>query len=269
MQASNVTRRFVDLEHGQLHLRIAGLDVSPKPALICLHMVPKSGRGFADLMPYLAANRTVIAPDYPGYGESDAYPNSLAPTINDYADTVGELISHFQLSNVDLLGYHTGSMVAVQLAHQFPKTVRRVINISAPIFTKDEVASFKNYYSPVALDEAGTRFKIMWSRILQYRGPGMTLEMAARSLAENLRGGERYEDGHDAAFNFTDRYAELLAANEQPLLVINPGDDLTEHTRRAAHHLNTEQIVERPEWGHGLLEVCPSDIAAVVSDFLD
>lgn len=266
--ASAVKRNFIDLEHGQLHLRVAG-QVSNKPSIVCLHMMPKSGRSFAQLMPHLAIDRLVIAPDYPGYGESAPLLDEDNPSISDYAYAVAKVLDHYALSKVDLIGYHTGSMVALQLAHQHPEVIRRVINISAPIFTNQEVSSFKKYYSPVELDEAGTRFSSMWARIMKYRGSGMTLEMAAQSFAENLRAGERYEDGHYAAFNFSERYVELIQTLQQSLLVMNLGDDLEQHTKRVTDYIQHGQLVEYPQWGHGFLDANSQDVASVITDFLD
>ncbi|MCS1416186.1 MAG: hypothetical protein M2R46_03934 [Verrucomicrobia subdivision 3 bacterium] len=42
MSKTNVTRQFIDVTTGQLHLRVAGQS-SAKPTVICLHMMPKSG----------------------------------------------------------------------------------------------------------------------------------------------------------------------------------------------------------------------------------
>lgn len=268
MSQAQVARRFIDSSFGQIHLREAG-EAGLKPVVMCLHMIPKSSRSFARLMPELAAQRYVVAPDYPGYGESDLFRNMEAPTIKDYADAIAQVIEHLQISTLDLIGYHTGSMIAVLLAHQYPKLVRRVINISAPIFTKQEVDDFHQYFAPIPLDEAGTRFRTMWQRIIKYRGPQMTFEMAAASMAENLRGGERYEDGHAAAFNFTERYAELLEQIEQPLWVMNFGDDLFEHSKRAKRHFNNGALTNFPEWGHGSLDVWPEQVASEMLNFLD
>ena len=268
MALAEVKRQFIDTRHGQLHLRVAG-HATLKPALLCLHMMPKSSRGFAKLMPALAEHRLVIAPDYPGYGESDPFREIPAPEIPDYAEAISDVIAHFQLSYCDIVGYHTGAMVAVYLADKYPRLVRRLINISAPLFTPAEVAEFKQYFAPVPLDEAGTRFKTMWQRVLKYRGPGMTLEMAAASMAENLRGGERYEDGHYAAFNFSSRYAELIEQIEQPLLVMNLNDDLHQHSKRVVKYLNNGKLQEYPEWGHGCLELWPDEVAAEMLKFLD
>lgn len=268
----SVKRRFIDADHGQLHLRVAGhssLNERSKPAIICLHMVPKSGRSFANLLPELASERVAIAPDYPGYGESDPFSTIAEPSIDDYATSIHQLIGAYELNKIDLVGYHTGSMVAVAIAHRYPGLVRKVVNISAPIFTDAELAEFHQHYAPVPLDEAGTRFSTMWQRIMYHRGPGMTLEMAANSLAENLRAGERYEDGHRAAFNFSKRYVTLLEVIKQPVWVMNLADDLSEHTRRASDHLNNGFVTEFPAWGHGCLDRWPAEIAQEILGFLD
>jgi len=263
-----VKRHFINAKHGQLHLRVAG-EATSQPAILCLHMMPKSGRVFTKVMRELAKNRLVIAPDYPGYGESDPYRDILQPRVEDYVATVKEVVTQFDLDVIDLVGYHTGSMVSVALAHQEPELVRKVVNLSAPLFNTSEVEQFLKYYSAVPLDENGTRFKTMWDRVIQYRGPGMTLEMAAESFAENLRGGERYEDGHYAAFKFTERYAQMISEIEQPLWILNLNDDLYEHSKRAEPLFNNGRLTDFIDWGHGFLVIWPREVAEQILRFFD
>ncbi|MCS1408770.1 MAG: Haloacetate dehalogenase H-1 [Verrucomicrobia subdivision 3 bacterium] len=192
-------------------------------------------------MPELARDRLVIAPDYPGYGESDHWPEEVQPAITDYADSMEEVIRHFGLEQLHLVGHHTGAMVAVELAQRHPQLVGKVINISAPILNEQEVQYLHDYFATIPLDQEGTRFQTMWQRVLKFRGPGMTLEMAAASLADNLRGGERYEDGHRAAFNHSHTYAETLARIDQPVLVMNVCDDLFEPSKAGGQLLEERQ----------------------------
>ena len=97
----------------------------------------------------------------------------------------------------------------------------------------------------------------------------MTLEMAAASMAESLRGGERYEEGHEAAFNHCQAYAETLGRIEQPLLVMNIGDDLYEHSKRADRLLRNGRRIDFPDWGSGFLEIWPREAAAAMLEFFD
>lgn len=266
MSANLVRRQFVDAEYGQVHLRVAG-QASDKPALICLHMVPKSGRSFQKLMPYLATDRLVLAPDYPGYGESDHPPVSPHIKVEDYARSVWQVADAMGVQQVDFVGYHTGAMVAVEAASVRSQQVNKIVQLSAPVFTEQEVADFHRYYAPVPLDEQGKRFIQMWERILHYRGPGMTLEMCATSLAENLRGGEAYESGHRAAFNYARQYQQKLRQLQQEILVLNLNDDLHEHSKRVDTMLNHGQRIDCMDWGAGFLDIWPQQVANRMHEF--
>ncbi len=247
-------RQFIEGQYGQVHIRVATPAVITHCPLICLHMSPKSGRIYQQFMRAAANDRIIIAPDYPGFGESDPPPAQPEVTIEDYAQSMWEVVDALNLRKIDLLGYHTGSLVAAEAAQQRGKQVGRIVMISAPVFTAAELEQFKSLYHSVPLDEAGTRFKHMWSEMMNHRGPGMTLKMAARSFAENLRAGERYEWGHRAAFAYAPKFAGVVKQLAHTIKVINPADDLAEQTPRILSYLNNGTVLEQSQWGHGFLD---------------
>src|SRR5476651_1051063 len=53
-------------------------EAGPKdaPTIVLLHGFPSSSRMYDTLMPLLASRYHMIAPDYPGFGQSDALPPS-------------------------------------------------------------------------------------------------------------------------------------------------------------------------------------------------
>ena len=261
-------KAYIDSEYGQLHFRSVG-EKSNKPTIVCLHMVPKSSQSFAKTISHLAKERLVVAPDYPGYGESDPPPADPHIEIEDYARVILQLLEDLNTGPTHLVGYHTGSMVAAEIAFQRPDLIKKLVNISAPIFTPEEKLKLNEYFAPIPLDSEGKRFKVMWSRIMQYRGPGMTFEMAARSMAENMRGGENYEWGHRAAFKNTETYASRIAELDQPLLIMNLKDDLYVHSMRADTLISNGYRKDYPDWGHGFLDVFPEQAAREILDFLD
>jgi len=268
--AARVIRSFTDGAHGQLHCRGVYPSDATGPPIVCLHMAPKSGRGFQQILPYLARGRAAIAPDYPGHGESALPPAEPHVSIADFADAVWRVVDdRVHRRPVHLVGYHTGSMVAIEAARQRPADVLGIVNIAAPVFSERELDALTDYFRPVPIDEAGTRFRIMWERIMKHRGPGMTLEMAADSMAENLRAGDAYEWGHEAAFAYARDYLENLSQTSQPVLVMNPKDDTFEATQRIDEYLKNGRRVDFPHWGHGFLNVWPADAARVMLDFFE
>lgn len=270
MSDSRTLRKsYTDGKFGQLHCRGVYPTDASKPPVVCLHMSPKSGRAFHDLLPCLAEDRAAIAPDYPGHGESDLPPADPHVTLEDFTETTWQVIDD-RLGDgpVHLVGHHTGSMVAIEAARQRPDRVLGIVTIAAPVFTTEELATMVDYFKPIPIDEEGTRFRVMWERILYHRGPGMTLQMAADSMAENLRAGDAYEWGHEAAFAYAPKFVENLANTPQPILVMNPKDDTFEHTQRIDPHLKNGRRVDYPDWGHGFLNAYPEAVAREMLDFI-
>lgn len=264
-----VRRLFIDGPFGQVHCRVAEPAMATRQPIVCLHMSPKSGRSYADVMPYLAAERAVIAPDNPGHGESDLPPADPPVSIEDYARSTWAAIDALVALPVHLVGYHTGSMVAVEAAAQRPADVSSIVNISAPVFTREEQQELMETYAPVPIDEAGTRFRTGWQRVVAHRGPGVTLQMLADSFAENLRAGDAYEWGHRAAFAYASTYNERLGSITHPLLILNPADDCHEQTKRADALLPEAHRIDFPDWGHGFLNAYPDAAAEVILDFVN
>ncbi|MEL7535748.1 MAG: alpha/beta fold hydrolase [Pseudomonadota bacterium] len=266
--ARPVKRQFVDGRFGQIHVRTAVPAEPSERPLLCLHMSPKSGRQFMHFMAAMASDRVVVAPDYPGYGESAPPPAEPHVTIEDYAQSVIEVIDALDLGPVDLLGFHTGAEVAAALADRAPARVRRIVMVSAPVLTNEELTAFNALYAPIELDLDGTRFRKQWESVVKHRGPGMTLTMMAESFAEGLRGGEGYEWGHRAAFAYAPRYPDVVASLSQRVVVLNPHDDLAHITPRIEPYLNNGELVDKPDWGHGFFDAHTDDAVATIRQAL-
>lgn len=67
--------------------------------------------------------------DYPGFGGSDRIESV---SVGDYANALEYIVkAHGPAS---LLGFHTGTLVAQELALRFPEALRHVIMIDVPYF---------------------------------------------------------------------------------------------------------------------------------------
>ena len=262
-------RQFVDTEYGQIHVRVSTPNTVSARPLLCLHMSPKSGRFFVGFMEAASTDRVVIAPDYPGYGESDLPPEDPPIRVQDYARTMWEVLDALGIEKVDIFGHHTGSKVAAEMASRRPDNVGAIVMVSALVLTPQEQQKFLDTYQPVPLDIEGTRFKKMWDAIVFHRGPGMTLENMAMSMAESMRGGEAYEWGHAAAFAYNAYFPDIVKTLPHKITVINPKDDLWEITPRVMGLLQNGTLINKPEWGHGFMDAFTDDTVDVVKNALD
>ena len=81
---------MVSYRHAEVHnLKIFYREAGKKdsPTIVLLHGFPTSSFMFRNLIPLLAKTNHVIAPDYPGFGFSDA------PSVDDFEYTFDHLAS--------------------------------------------------------------------------------------------------------------------------------------------------------------------------------
>ncbi|MEO1102159.1 MAG: alpha/beta hydrolase [Pseudomonadota bacterium] len=156
-----IRRRFADLPHGQLHMRIAGSRGEAVP-LVMLHPSPGSSRQLCALIERLGAGRLVVAPDCPGNGDSDPLPHDV-PEIDDFADAILEGLAQILPDGpFDLYGTHTGARLATSIALRHPAQVRRIVLDGFGVYSADRRAEILATYAPeVAPDQIGQH--LMWS----------------------------------------------------------------------------------------------------------
>jgi len=128
----------IDLESPVIHYRTANIDkvdifyreAGPAngPVVLLLHGFPSSSRMFRNLIPALADKYHVIAPDYPGFGQSGSPDHTqFEYTFAHYTDLVDELIGKLGAKRYALYGFDYGGPVAYRLALKHPDRVSGII----------------------------------------------------------------------------------------------------------------------------------------------
>jgi pimeloyl-ACP methyl ester carboxylesterase len=98
------------------------------PAILLLHGFPSSSRMFDTLMPLLADRYHLIAPDYPGFGNSEApSPEKFAYTFDAIADVVDKFTQAIHLDRYALYVQDYGGPVGYKLAVAHPERVTGLI----------------------------------------------------------------------------------------------------------------------------------------------
>ena len=261
-----IRRGYVDCRFGQLHVTTARpMSVSNKPAVLCFHHSPHSAEVYRDFLPAMASDRIVHAPDTPGFGQSD-YPPS-PPEISDYAAAMVEFVDRLDPGPIDIVGYHTGSLIAIDVALARPNRVRKLFLVCIPVITDSERRRFEAEPWPPPIREDGSHVMTEWQRSVTWRHPKMTTEQVAESFARKLRGGDRAAGGGRAAFRYPT--ADRLPRVTQEILCINTRDDMYEITPRAAPLIRNGAMIEVEDWGFGIFYVYSRDVAARAREFFD
>lgn len=230
-------RGYFECRFGQLHVHNAmppGGGFEEGTALVCLHDFSGSGRVFTRFLTLAGQDRSVYAPDLPGFGESDA--PAPRPSIVDYAAALGDFLDSMRLRQVSLLGLRMGTLPAIELALTRAAHVQRLILVSVPLLTEAE------------------------------RSAGARAAPATTPAAEGFHPPEwqRWAVEAATAYPLRDRLARL----SQRLLVMRPRDDLWEPTGRVRDALPAAKLVEFEQPAVELFVSEPQRAAEAVREFL-
>ncbi|MCY4477443.1 MAG: alpha/beta hydrolase [Gammaproteobacteria bacterium] len=261
-------RAYAATRRGQIHLRY--LQARRKPAdvpLVCLHPFPYSGAFFETIAPLLSGRRMVCAPDCPGFGGSDAPEKMLS--MEELAETVLEALGAAELPSgpVDLLGFHSGCLLAVEMARLGPDRVRKLAIIDVPYFTPEEQSGrYPKSTAPVRYDGDLTSLADAWEFSVARRLDGMPFNRAFGNFVELLRAGERANWGYHATLTYDCATRFRLLRHET--LVVASQYMLKKHTRRAAADIPGTRFVERKDVTRAVMEEGAGAIAEEVLAFL-
>lgn len=107
------------------------------PTILLLHGYPSSSRQWDPLLPLLADRYHLIAPDYPGFGQSDAPPpDRYAYTFENLARTMQGLVARLGIARYTLFLQDYGGPVGFRMALADPERVAALIVQNANAYTE-------------------------------------------------------------------------------------------------------------------------------------
>jgi pimeloyl-ACP methyl ester carboxylesterase len=99
-----------------------------KPSVLLLHGFPTSSHMFRNLIPALADDYYVVAPDYPGYGQSDMPDRkSFTYSFDRYGELVDHLLEKLGIKRYAMYVMDYGAPVGWRLALKHPDRVTALI----------------------------------------------------------------------------------------------------------------------------------------------
>lgn len=139
--APAVAHRTVKVEGLDIFYREAG--PTDAPVVLLLHGFPASSHMFRNLIPQLATRYHVIAPDYPGFGQSSA------PGVGEFdynferlTDIIEGLTRELKLGSYSLYVQDYGAPVGFRLAVRHPEKVRAIVTQNGNAYAEGLVPAF-------------------------------------------------------------------------------------------------------------------------------
>jgi pimeloyl-ACP methyl ester carboxylesterase len=123
----NITYKTIKV-HG-LHIAYREAGNINKPTIVLLHGYPSSSHQYRKVLNQLSDEYHLIAPDYPGFGNSD-FPSSdeYEYTFDNIATTIDAFLEKKEITTYALMMQDYGSPIGFRIATKHPERVTAIIN---------------------------------------------------------------------------------------------------------------------------------------------
>ncbi len=252
---------FLELDGGRVHLLRGG---TGEPVLF-LHAAGGAGTWLPFHGLLASAGFEVIAPDHPGFGKSDEFPE--AETVDDLVFHYLDVLDALELDRPHVVGGSFGGWIAAELAVSAPHRIGSLTLLSAAGRRLPEHPATDLFLLPPA----------RLSEVL-FHNPPPPAPAPPPGAAPDL-------DAIIAAYREATALARFswvpflndpklerrLRRITAPALVVAPSDDRVipvEHAKRYAERIAGAEYAEVPDCGHAMYFEKPEQFASAVTSFL-
>jgi pimeloyl-ACP methyl ester carboxylesterase len=149
-----------DVKANGVRLRVT--EQGSGPSLLLLHGLFMDHSTWDAVVDALASRYRVVAPDLPGFGQSEKPPESRFPYgINTFSDAVLDLYAGLELGRAALVGHALGGAVAITLAARHPELISRLVLVDALCYPARPDLAHRVALAPLI---GGFAFKQLWGK---------------------------------------------------------------------------------------------------------
>jgi pimeloyl-ACP methyl ester carboxylesterase len=271
-------------------VRVSYREAGPRnaPTLLLLHGFPSSSFMFRDLIPRLADRWHVIAPDYPGFGDSDfPPPGEYEYSFAQLARTLDQFTAALGLSRYALYIQDYGAPIGLRLALAHPERVSALIVQNGNAYeeglsgawdplkafwrdpSKENRERLRGWLTPEGIRQqyvAGVPETLH----TRFTPDAWTLDWARLSRPGNLDVQIGLFGDYRGNVSLYPRFQEFLRTRRPPTLIVWGRHDpfFTEAGARAYLRDIPDAELHLLDTGHFALETHAAEIAALMGDFL-
>jgi pimeloyl-ACP methyl ester carboxylesterase len=240
---------------------------SGSPAVVFLHYWGGSSRTWKGVAGALKGNRQVVAPDLRGWGQSD--PTAEHYALRDYAADIEGLVASLGLREYVLVGHSLGGKIAQLIASRRPQGLAGLVLVAPspaePLDLPEEaLKAMEGAYTSQASVEGTIDFMLTHKPL--------TAAQRAQVIEDSLRGAPQAKAAWPRGTR-CENIAEAVKSINVPTLVIageydkvDSVDILRTHLLPYIAHARLHVV---PETGHLSPLESPTEIAALIDDFVD
>jgi haloalkane dehalogenase len=197
--------RYVETPDG---LRVHYVEAGEGAPVLCLHGEPTWSFLYRHVIPPLAEQHRVVAPDFPGFGRSDKLTDRDAYSFELFVDALGAVVTTLDLTDITLVVQDWGGLVGLTYASRHPERFARLVVL--------------NTFLPVGEEDEKSEAFRLWRRFVE-RTPDLPVStVVERGLHDENGLSDAAAAGYDAPFPTE---ASKAGAVAWPLMVPMTPDD--------------------------------------------
>jgi pimeloyl-ACP methyl ester carboxylesterase len=160
-RGDRLRRDMLETAAGRLHLWRC--DAGTGKPLLLLHSGTGSSASLLPLARIAVGHRPVYALDLPGHGESRPAAAEEPASVEWAARVVEAALDELGHDQVEVIGQHYGALVGLELAHQRPQRVQRLVAVGLPwLMAEESVAAASDAAPSIAPLPDGTHLLRAW-----------------------------------------------------------------------------------------------------------
>jgi haloalkane dehalogenase len=242
-----ITRHYLTLKGPKSTRRVHYRKAGSGPPLLMIHQSPRSSAEYEALMRDWGKYFTCIAPDTPGFGQSDPLDNP-APEIDDFADAIVEFADAVGIKKIAGYGFHSGGIILITAMKRHMEKFSTLAIGGYAIWNAEERKNLGVPYIPPCVPlPYGEHLTWLWNRILEqsWYFPWFAPNDATRLpnanddpvrahpiILEMLDSGDAYRLGYGAVLRGPRDIPPLDSATPPVLITAYTGDPLKVHLER-------------------------------------